>query len=132
MKQALLFLAALTITMSPSIVKAGDAIDGAEVIHSANFAGENDHIVSGEIKIVKKGDAQYLVLGKDFEFDGAPDPKLGFSQGDSFVEDSLFSGLNKDEGKQIYRLPAGFNAADYDEVTIWCDEFGVPLAEAKY
>ena len=132
MKQTLLFLAALTITMSASPVRAGDTIDGWEVIHTANFTGENDHEVSGGIQIVRKRDTQYLVLEKDFKFDGAPDPRLGFSQGNSIVEESVFSGLNKDEGKQIYRLPLGFNATDYDEVTIWCDDVGVPLAEAKY
>ena len=47
-------------------------------------------------------------------------------------EDDLFSGLNLDEGKQIYRLPADFNPAAYDEVTIWCDKFNAFLAEAKY
>ncbi|MEM1369062.1 MAG: DM13 domain-containing protein, partial [Cyanobacteria bacterium P01_H01_bin.15] len=74
----------------------------------------------------------YLVLGKDFSFDGAPDPRLGFSNGDEFVQASLFSGLNKDTGKQIYRLPADFDHDAFDEITIWCQKFGVSLAEAKY
>lgn len=132
MKQVLLFLSALVIAVSPTIAKADNDMSGAEVLMSASFTGENDHEVSGGVQIVQEGDIQYLVLGDDFKFDGAPDPKLGFSQDDEFVEDSLFSGLNLDEGKQIYRLPAGFDAAQYDEVTVWCDEFGVPLAEAKY
>lgn len=132
MKQVILFLATLSIAISPSIAKADNILDGAEVIYSANFVGENDHEVSGDIQVVKKEDVQYLVLQENFQFDGAPDPKLGFSKSDEFVEDSLFSGLNQDEGQQIYRLPAGFDAANYDEVTIWCDEFDVPLAEAKY
>jgi len=132
MKRVILFLATFTIAMSPSLAKAGNTIEGAEVIHSANFVGENDHEVSGGVQIVQKGDNQYLVLQKDFEFDGAPDPKIGFSQDDQFVEASLFSGLNQDEGKQIYRLPADFDATAYDEVTLWCDEFDVSLAEAKY
>lgn len=132
MKRISLFLATLTIAIIPGLVKAEKAIDGAEVLHSANFAGENDHVVSGGVEIIQKGDIQYLVLQKNFQFDGAPDPKLGFSKGDQFVEESLFSGLNQDDGQQIYRLPFGFNATNYDEVTIWCDEFDVPLAEAKY
>ena len=132
MKRLILFLATLTIAMSPSLAEANKGVDDGEVMHSASFVGENDHIVSGGVQIVQKGDIQYLVLQEDFQFDGAPDPKLGFTQGDRFVEDSLFSGLNQDEGQQIYRLPAGFDAANYDEITIWCDEFDVPLAEAKY
>ena len=132
MKRVILFLTTLTIAMSPSLVKANEAVDGGEVIHSASFVGENDHEVSGGVQIIQKEDIQYLVLQEDFKFDGAPDPKLGFTQEDEFVEDSLFSGLNQDEGQQIHRLPAGFDAANYDEITIWCDEFDVPLAEAKY
>lgn len=128
----ILFLTTLAIAMSPTIVKADNVLDGAEVLHSANFVGENDHIVNGGVQVVQKGDVQYLVFGENFQFDGAPDPKLGFSQSDTFVEDSLFSGLNLDRGQQIYRLPFGFKLADYDEVTIWCDEFDVSLAEAKF
>ncbi|MEM6612325.1 MAG: DM13 domain-containing protein [Cyanobacteria bacterium P01_C01_bin.72] len=132
MKQVLLFLATLVVAASPTVAKANNSMSEAEVLTSASFTGENGHEVSGSVQIVQEGDIQYLVLGNDFKFDGAPDPKLGFSQNDKFVEDSLFSGLNLDEGKQIYRLPADFDAAQYDEVTVWCDKFDVSLAEAKY
>lgn len=132
MKQVILLLATLTIALSPKIAQADNAMSGAEVITSASFIGENGHEVSGGVEIVKQGAVHYLVLQDDFEFDGAPDPKLGFSQNGEFVEDSLFSGLNLDRGKQIYRLPADFDAATYDEVTVWCDKFDVSLAEAKY
>ncbi|MEM7592987.1 MAG: DM13 domain-containing protein [Cyanobacteria bacterium P01_A01_bin.83] len=132
MKQAILFLSALAIALSPNLVRADNEMSGAEVLQSSSFTGENGHEVSGGVEIVKQGDILYLVLQDDFEFDGAPDPKLGFSQNDQFVEDSLFSGLNLDRGKQIYRLPAGFDVANYDEITVWCDEFDVSLAEAKY
>lgn len=132
MKRVILFLSALVIALSPSLAIADNDMSGAEVLMSTSFVGENGHEVSGEVQIVQQGDIQYLVLGEDFTFDGAPDPKLGFSQNDQFVEDSLFSGLNLDRGKQIYRLPAGFDATKYDEITVWCDKFDVSLAEAKY
>ncbi|MEM8675998.1 MAG: DM13 domain-containing protein [Cyanobacteria bacterium P01_G01_bin.67] len=132
MKQVILFLSALTLALSPGLAKADNVMSGAEILKSASFAGENGHEVSGGVQIVKQGEIQYLVLQEDFQFDGAPDPKLGFSQNGEFVEDSLFSGLNLDQGQQIYRLPVDFDAADYDEVTVWCDKFDVSLAEAKY
>ena len=129
-------LAALTISvlsLAPqSLVRAGDVLSGAKVIHTASFIGENDHVVSGQAQIVQKGENYYLVLGKDFSFDGAPDPRLGFSKNNTFVKASLFSGLNLDSGKQIYRLPATLSVSDFDEITIWCEKFGVPLAEAKF
>jgi len=134
MKKLILLLSALTLTLTcaPNVAVAGNPAKGGQDLESSSFEGENDHIVSGGVKIVKKGDVQYLVLGRDFRFDGAPDPKLGFSRRDQFDQRSVFSGLNKDKGKQIYRLPVDFNPDDYDEVTIWCDKFGVSLAEAKY
>ena len=132
MKRAVLLCSTLVLAMSPSLVKAGDVLDGGQVIQSSSFTGENGHTVSGGVQIVKQGDVQYLVLQEDFKFDGAPDPKLGFSKDGEFVTESLFSGLNLDDGKQIYRLPVDFNAADYNEVTIWCDKFDVSLAEEKY
>ena len=52
MKRVILFLTTLTIAMSPSLVKANEAVDGGEVIHSASFVGENDHEVSGGVQII--------------------------------------------------------------------------------
>lgn len=132
MKKRIFLLFAVALAFSPIVVKAQDVLSGGEVIKTANFTGQGGHTVSGEMQIIKKGEIHYLVLQDDFSFDGAPDPKIGFSIKDKFSEDSLFSGLNLDKGKQIYRLPFDFNPADYDEVTIWCDKFNAFLAEAKY
>lgn len=127
-----LITAAAILTFTPTLVWAADVLEGATVVESATFTEESDHAVSGKVEIVKKGKVYYLVLGEDFSFDGAPDPRLGFSSQDSFVETSTFSGLNLDSGKQIYRLPATLDISNFDEVTIWCEKFGVPLAEAKF
>ena len=135
MKQTVLFfsaLSALIIAISPNVAKADQVPNGGEVVESANFVGENDHVVSGEVQIISKGDIQYLVLQEDFQFDGAPDPRLGFSSNDEYDESSTFSGLNLDSGKQIYRLPATLDISQFDEATIWCEKFSVPLAEAKF
>lgn len=127
-----LFVAATVLIFSPVLVQAAEVLEGASLIKSSSFTGENDHTVSGKVEIVKQGDVYYLVLGEDFSFDGAPDPRLGFSNDDSYASASTFSGLNLDSGKQIYRLPATLDLENYDEITIWCEKFGVPLAEAKF
>ena len=132
MKRVIWLLLALTFAMIPTLVKAENVLTGGKLIETGSFIGQSGHTVSGEFQIIKKGEVHYLVLQDNFKFDGAPDPKIGFSQNDEFSEDSLFSGLNLDEGKQIYRLPLGFVPANYDEVTIWCDKFNAYLAEAKY
>ena len=132
MKRVIWLLSALTLAMSPMLVKAEDILAGGELIKTASFSGQSGHTVSGEVQIIKKGEIHYLVLQDNFKFDGAPDPKIGFSKNDKFSEDTLFSGLNLDEGKQIYRLPFDFNPESYNEVTLWCDKFDAFLAEAKY
>ena len=107
-------------------------LEGANVLHEASFTGQSNHVVSGTVKILQKGENYYLKLAEDFSFDGAPDPRLGFSKGDEFSQESLFSSLNLDSGKQLYRLPATLDISNFDEVTIWCKKFEVPLAEAKW
>ena len=114
MKRVIWLLSALTFAMSPTLVKAEDILTGGELIESGSFIGQGGHTVSGEFQIIKKGEIHYLVLQDNFKFDGAPDPKIGFSNNDEFSEDTLFSGLNSDQGKQIYRLPFDFNPSQYD------------------
>lgn len=130
------FLAVITsVFLGASVGQAADPLaflNGATVIESTHFMGEGDHTVMGKVDLVKKNDVHYLVLGDDFSFDGAPDPRLGFSREDIFLPMSLFSGLNRDQGMQIYRLPASLDPKNYDEITIWCEKFRVPLAEAKF
>lgn len=117
---------------SQAPVKAESVLDGGNVLGIGSFIGQSDHVVSGQVQLIQQGEVIYLVLGEDFLFDGAPDPRLGFSINDQFVDTSIFSSLNLDSGKQIYRLPATLDVSNFDEVTIWCEKFGVPLAEAKF
>lgn len=116
-------------------------LTGGEVLVEASFVGESNHIVSGNLQIVQVGTGDkaklYVVLGENFLFDGAPDPRLGFSSDDEFLPNTIFSSLNLDSGKQIYRLPADLTVAalqalEADELTIWCKKFDVPLAEAQF
>lgn len=123
---------AAVMSLAGHAVRAEDVLTDAEVLQTANFTGENGHVVSGEVQVVQNGEVFYLVLGEDFQFDGAPDPRLGFSSNDEYDESSTFSGLNLDSGKQIYRLPATLDISQFDEATIWCEKFSVPLAEAKF
>ena len=116
----------------PAPVSAEDVLTDGDVLQTASFTGQSDHTVSGEVQLIQNGEVFYLVLGEDFQFDGAPDPRLGFSTNDEFDETSIFSSLNLDSGQQIYRLPATLDVSQFDEVTIWCEKFSVPLAEAKF
>ncbi|MEM8638812.1 MAG: hypothetical protein AAGG51_08380 [Cyanobacteria bacterium P01_G01_bin.54] len=126
---------------SPARADGHDPLADGQVIATSSFVGESNHTVSGGVQIVRVGEGEgaklYVVLGENFSFDGAPDPRLGFSSNDEFLAETTFSSLNLDSGQQIYRLPASLTLAalgelDANELTIWCEKFGVPLAEAKF
>lgn len=87
MKRVIGLLSALTFAMSPTLVKAEDILTGGELIETGSFTGQGGHTVSGEFQIIKKGEIHYLVLQDNFKFDGAPDPKIGFSKNEEFSED---------------------------------------------
>lgn len=65
-------MAALGIVSSPSLVIANNAINEAEVIHTNNFLGKNDHEVNSNVQIVQQEDIQYLVLKENFKSDATP------------------------------------------------------------
>ena len=49
MKRIIWLLSALTLAMSPMLVKAEDILAGGEVIETASFSGQGGHTVSGEV-----------------------------------------------------------------------------------
>lgn len=105
------------------------AFAGGHGIHGS-FTGKNDHTVTGSFEILKTDGGYTLTLSDDFELDGAPDPKLAFGK-NGYVKGTIFSKLNKLKGKQVYKLPAGINPEDFNEVWVWCEKFDVALGVAK-
>jgi len=100
-----------------------------QVLASGAFSGKSGHTASGGVRIVRTGAGVTVVLGPDFKFDGAPDPKLGFGK-DGYVKATQFSVLKSNNGEQTYDLPAGLDPADYNEVWVWCEQYSVPLGVA--
>ena len=48
---------------------------------SGDFRGATGHATSGGVSIVKRADGGYsVVLGDDFSFDGAPNPRVGLGR----------------------------------------------------
>jgi len=117
------FLAAstsLTLSLStPFMAFAGD--------RKGKFKGDNKHTVSGGVSI-KNGK---IVLAGNFNFDGAPDPRIALGKGGKFTSNTDFAVLKKDKGAQSYKIPANLKADDFDTVIIWCRKFSVQLAHAK-
>lgn len=120
-----MFRAALittTLILSP-------AAFAAEKLGMGSFTGKSRHVASGTVTIVDEGNRTLLVLGNDFRFDGAPDPKVALGR-DGYDADTLLAPLASNSGSQTYVLPASIDASAYNEVWIWCEEFNVPLAMA--
>ncbi len=129
MKYALIktlpIIAAAMISLSPAAAVAKDDAS------SGTFTGKSDHITTGGVQIVKTADGGAIViLDTDFSLDGAPDPRVGFGTDGTYVEASDLGVLQELNGLQIYVVPPSVNVDDFNEVYIWCLQFGVPLGVA--
>ena len=95
-----------------------------------SFTGASNHVTKGRAEVVVKDGKAQVVLLDDFWFDGAPDPKVALGN-NGYDKSTLMGPLQKNAGKQAYAVPAGVEAARYNEVWIWCEKFNVPLGVAK-
>ena len=114
--------------LAAAVATAGTA--HAETLKSGRFSGASGHAVSGAVSVERTGNRMLLRLGEDFDFDGAPDPKVAFGN-DGYDAATILGALQSDSGGQTYAIPAGFDMSGYNEVWIWCEEFAVPLGMAK-
>ncbi len=112
------------ITGSSVSASAGD------VLSQGSFTGASGHVTSGHASIVKEGETVSIVLGSDFNFDGAPDPYVGLGNG-SYDPNAQVSKLQSNSGEQVYVLPSYIKLDKYNQVYIWCKQFGVPLGVAQ-
>jgi len=121
-------LATLGITLC--VLLLGSASLASELLQSGRLEGQSDHSAKGSVSIRSTASGHVLVLGADFEFDGAPDPKLGFGK-DGFQAGSLFAKLERNYGLQTYKLPEDFDPASYNEIWLWCEKSNEPLGVAR-
>ena len=106
-----------------------DAAD--KVIGSGTFVGSSGHTTKGRVVVMKTAKETVVILESDFNFDGAPDPKVGFGKNGAYDDRGELAALQSNNGRQVYSVPASVNTADYNEVYIWCEQFSVPLGVAK-
>ena len=103
----------------------------ADVVSGGTFTGASDHITTGNVSVFKTADGGALViLDSNFSLDGAPDPRVGFGKDGVFAPLSDLGELQDLGGTQVYKVPASVNVDDFNEVYIWCLQFGVPLGVA--
>ncbi len=123
-------LAIAVAVLGAIIVAPVAASAGEEVLASGAFRGKCGHAASGGVSVVKTETGIRVVLARDFKFDGAPDPKLGFGK-NGYVKATQFSVLKSNNGEQTYEIPAALDPADYNEVWVWCEQYSVPLGVAN-
>ena len=119
---------AILLTMGPSRLSGPAAAD--EVLARGQFVGKKGHKTSGGVAVVKTDNGLAVVLERDFSFDGAPDPKLGFGR-NGYDPATQFSALKANKGMQRYEIPGSFEPGAYTEIWVWCEKFSVPLGVAK-
>ena len=90
------------------------------------FKGASNHVTTGTAEIA---DGKVNLLD-DFTFDGAPDPKVALGK-NGYDPKTLMKPLKSNSGASSYKIPAGIDASDYNEVWIWCEQYNVPLGVAK-
>ncbi len=95
------------------------------------FKGLSNHTTTGRAELVKSGKGGVVELLSDFTFDGAPDPKVALGKDGKYDPATLSGKLTSNTGASSYKLPAGIDPDDYNEVWIWCEKFNVPLGVAE-
>lgn len=98
---------------------------------SGNFAGLSNHATSGNVTLEQTAEGHVVVLGDDFSFDGAPDPKVAFGKSGDYDASTLMGPLQSNSGEQRFTVPDGIDVTAYDEVYIWCETYSVGLGVAS-
>ena len=98
----------------------------AQSARTGMFSGRSNHDTTGTAIL----DGRTLTLGDDFVLDRAPDPMVGLGRDGKWDPNTYMGELMQKRGRQVYTLPDGINAADYNEAYIWCRAADVPLGIA--
>ncbi len=106
------------------------SLAGERTIASGQFSGQSGHAASGRVSVRETASGTVVVLQRDFRFDGAPDPKLGFGR-NGYDAASQFSELRSNSGEQLYQLPTNIDPTAYNEIWVWCQKYAVPLGVAR-
>jgi len=122
-------VAALAVTAALFAAPMG-ALAGDEVVASGSFKGASGHQTSGDVTVRKTAGGLIVELEENFDFDGAPDPKLGFGTDGTYDRGSQISPLNSNTGHQVYELPASVDPESYNQFYVWCEKYSVPLGVA--
>jgi hypothetical protein len=93
-----------------------------------------DHRASGTVAVYRQPDGRFVVGLEDFDIQPGPDYDLYVVPGtnrDRRDGGTRLDDLKGNRGTQFYEVPVGLDLANGDwTVLVWCQTFGVPVANA--
>jgi len=87
---------------------------------------DSEHPASGKV-IVSDGKIKL----EDVNITMAPDGRVLLTKNSDKASSVSSGALKAFTGSHEYDIPAGTRIDDYDSVVIWCDQFSVPIGQAK-
>lgn len=100
-------------------------------VGQGTFEGLAGHSAEGTASLVMIDGAFFVRLENDFRVTNGPDLFVGFGKNGEYDKNAQIAPLKGNEGGQNYAVPSEINAAQYNEVWIWCRAFSVPFAKAQ-
>ncbi len=100
------------------------------MVRVGEFTGMSDHVTTGSVTVAKTDEGYVITLEDNFNFDGAPDPKVALGKDGTYDPSTLIRALDSNSGKQSYIVPAGIDVSLFNEVYIWCEKYSVGLGVA--
>src|SRR3972149_886672 len=95
----------------------------SKTVSTGNFSGLAGHDGSGTALLIKTNNKYYLRLEDDFKVTNGPDLFVYFGKDGKYDANAKIAELKGNIGGQNYEVPEGINAADFNEVWIWCRAF---------
>lgn len=99
-------------------------------VGQGHFEGLVGHSAAGRASLLRIGEAFYVRLEDDFRVTNGPDLYVAFGKNGEVDTDALIAPLKGNEGGQNYTVPETINAAQYNEIWIYCRAFSTPFGKA--
>ena len=103
----------------------------SSLVSRGAFEGRAQHMVGGEVFVMKTARGYALVLSHDFSLDQSQSPVLGFGANGQFAQETRISPLRSNSGRQTYILPEGVTPSDFNEIYVWSDATSKAISVAS-
>lgn len=100
-------------------------------LRTGKISGKNNHVATGTVNLIQKGNALEIMFGTDFSSQSGPELIVYLSNEEKVVSSSLYiAPLAQLSGEHSYTAPLGTNLKDFNYVIIHCKPFNVTFAAA--